>query len=137
MSYEDCIDVVQEWANDRFLQPPAYVSRGDPAAFDFAKPDLTLDDALHTLDLSGIIPANAKAVHIFMYIVCPGVGTCFWLYATPAVNYLNSLGVTAQIAGIEIDVDGLLAVTEAGLVEYSGVAVAYTTIQILVKGWIL
>ena len=41
-----------------------YVARGDPAAYDFDATTLTQDGAWHTLDLSAIIPANAKLVKL-------------------------------------------------------------------------
>jgi len=46
-----------------------YVDRGDPADIDFNNNDLILDDTWHELDLSAVIPTNAKLVCCIAFVV--------------------------------------------------------------------
>ncbi|GAH45435.1 unnamed protein product, partial [marine sediment metagenome] len=52
---------------------PVFVDRGDPAAYDYAKEDLTIDGAWHDMDLSGIVSEKAKAVFILGHVQGNGV----------------------------------------------------------------
>ncbi|GAH71411.1 unnamed protein product, partial [marine sediment metagenome] len=49
-------------------RPTGFVDRGDPAAYDYAKEDLTIDGAWHDMDLSGIVSEFAKAVFIIGHL---------------------------------------------------------------------
>ena len=51
-----------------------YVFRGGATAFDWVETGLTADSAYHTLNLSAIIPANAKLVHFRVQIKHASVG---------------------------------------------------------------
>jgi len=54
-------------------KPPGFEDRGDPAVYDYDKNDLTKDGAWHDLDLSGIVPENAKAVFIIGHVQGNGI----------------------------------------------------------------
>lgn len=58
------IDIAKAAMVDYLADNPRYVDRGDPATYDFDLGDLTADEFWHDLDLSGIVPTEAKAVLI-------------------------------------------------------------------------
>lgn len=58
------IDLVAEKVIAEIGIPPVYIDRGDPVDFDWNHTTLILDNNWHTLDLSGIVDPNAKAVLI-------------------------------------------------------------------------
>jgi len=58
------IDIVKEWTIAQNYLTQGFVSRGDPANADFELGNFTTDNAFHDLDLSAIVPADAKAASI-------------------------------------------------------------------------
>lgn len=130
------IDIIKEWADAKFVQIPAYVSRGDPVGLDFDITDLTLDGALHELDLSGIVPEGAVAVQIIWYFVANVANTCMWLYPSDTVNFQLALGVTSQVANIEINSDGFVRMAPDRKLKYLQTSPPIISVGITVKGWL-
>ncbi|GAI04822.1 unnamed protein product, partial [marine sediment metagenome] len=56
------IDIIKEWHDVWFASYGGYHDRGEYALADWKLADLTADGAWHTLDASGIVDANAKAI---------------------------------------------------------------------------
>jgi len=66
-----------------------YVYRGDPAVFDYKEPDWTMDYLWHELDLSAIVPANAKAIDASFIIAARSTGKFFHFRRHGQVNNKN------------------------------------------------
>lgn len=47
---------------------PRFVDRGDPSAYDLDLASMTADDSFHDWDVSGVVPAGAKAVVLVVHL---------------------------------------------------------------------
>lgn len=135
MSFEDCIDVVQEWADGRFLQPPIFVDRGDPAAVDFAVGDLTKDGAWHDLDLSGIIPAGASGVLLRVLISANALHKIVFIRKKGNANDENSFLAITGAAGVLLANDGVVPLPASRILEYNITVAVWVTLNFTVAGW--
>lgn len=128
-----------QWLIDLVIKaigvPPCYVNRGDATGTDFTMADLTMDWGVHYLDLSGIIPEGATAVHLYFAFVANAAGTCMWLQPSDCVHCFSALGMTSQVANIEIDCDGFVALGPDRKIKYQGGAPPMTAVFIHVRGW--
>lgn len=129
------IDILQEWADARFLQPPIYVHRGDPGAWDFLIGDFTINDAWHELDLSGIVPANTSAVHLLVTINNTGVGKLIQFRHTSQVNVNNVASCKLKVAGISDWFDIVQALDTNRKIDYYVISGGWTFIGIVARGW--
>ena len=112
-----------------------YVDRGVVAAVDFAVGDFTKDSAWHTLDLSSIIPSNAKKVTVVTR----------WqdVTAIRSLQFSTTSGASGQnvfspwsenplaIQGLKFE----LVPTSAGLISYWIQSGTWTTFNLTVVGW--
>lgn len=114
-----------------------YVDRGDPAAVDFEIGDLTTDGAWHELDLSAIVPAGTKAVHIRIIIGDNLINQIIHLRKKGNTNITNTLAVNTQVANILIAKDGILTCSTDRKIEYLAANTTWSAITILVKGYFI
>ena len=114
-----------------------YVDRGDPAAVDFTVGDLTTDGAFHELDLSGIVPAGTKAVHIRVVVSDDLISQAFLLRKKGNTNAINTVSAITQVANIAISKDGIVSCSTDRKLEYSATNTTWTWITILVKGYFI
>lgn len=112
-----------------------YVDRGDPAAVDYIKTDLTIDGAWHILDLSGIIPAAAKGVHLKTRLQSAGVGDRIRYRRYGNTNEINTGSCEALRANALRRRMGVIACNGLQQIEYNADNVAWTTLEIIVRGW--
>jgi hypothetical protein len=111
-----------------------YVWRGDPSTYDFTQASLILDSTLRILDLSAIVPSDAKLVHIR----CRSLNNT----ATGVVGFTHkdNLGTYAlpllriQVANIYNERDFFIPIGTDGLIKYYAVA-GIDNIDILILGW--
>lgn len=146
MSYEDCIDVVREWviaqayATIAWVQAQGYlttsfVERGDPGSADFAIGDFTIDSAWHDLDLSGIVPSNAKAVAVSLRL--RSTLTCKTIYLTKK-DYIQGWNVSLHkmnLAGLYEYTDKIVPIGSDGKLTYYLTAGGWNVVWLTVKGW--
>lgn len=129
------INLVAEKVIAEIGVPPCYVDRGDPAEPDFEDTDLIVPTDWRELDLSGIVPAGAVAVHLRT-----------WLQHTTARNYIqfrkhgntndiNAFTSITQAANTYIFFDGAVGLDEDRKVDYKVVGEDWTIIFITVAGW--
>ena len=119
------------WLNP---QHDIYEDRGDPAASDFAVGDLTTDAAWHDLDLSAIVPVNAKAVILYVQIQAPAQGSIYFR-KNGNVNAVNISRAFIQVANIPIAFDFVVPLDQNRVVEYTATNIAWNTVTIAIKGW--
>jgi len=112
-----------------------YVDRGDPAAYDFAVGDFTTDGTWNDLDLSGIVPAGAKAVHLFMVLVDDAAGSLLLFRKKGNTSIFNVAGGSTQVVGVDFDCDIIVSCDANRVIGYYGSNLAFTTINLVVKGW--
>lgn len=111
-----------------------YISRGDPAAYDYTQAMLTIDSGWHTMDLSSVIPANAKLVKIRAVISNT---------AASKELRLREVGLTNDVVAEHLwSISGFVIVDKTfdipcigQQVEYYVTAGAWNTIGVAVVGW--
>lgn len=114
---------------------PVFVDRGDPAAWDYAKEDLTIDGAWHDLDLSAIVPEKAKAVFIAGHLQGAAVDWAIRFRKNGNTNEIVHGGMETLRAGVERHRSSIVALDEDIKIEYNADNQAWTTLDLVVKGW--
>jgi len=114
---------------------PMYVDRGDPAAYDYAKEDLSKDGAWHDLDLSGIVPAGAKAVFIIGHVQGAGADWAIMFRKKGNTNEINHGGMETLRANVERHRSSTVALSTARVIQYKADNQAWTTLDLCVRGW--
>lgn len=112
-----------------------FVDRGDPAAVDFATGDLTKDGAWHDLDLSGVIPSDAKLVllRVIMANTIPMQQVMFREKGNS--NTANITNVISNVAVTLLGNDFSVVPDSSGVIEYLTSPSTFTTLDITVAGW--
>lgn len=129
------IDLIAEKVIATIGIPPVFIDRGDPAAKDFVIGDLTTDDSLHTLDLSGIVPAGAKAVLLEVLITGEFLGKRILFRKKGNTNLHNVMLIRTQGAHVIIEMMGVVAVDAERKIEYKAHNIVWDAIDIVVCGW--
>lgn len=114
---------------------PSFVDRGDPAAYDYDKDDLTKDGAWHDMDLSSIIPVGAKAVFIIGHLQGAGVDWHIKFRKKGNVNEIAHGGMETLRAGVERHRSSVIALDADRVIQYNVDNQAWTTLDLAVKGW--
>lgn len=117
------------------LYRPTYVNRGDPAASDFVKADLTTDDNWHDLDFSTIIPAGAIAVNLQLVILASTTQRYFILRKKGNSNAYAAPTVRTQVANGVNDACFVVSLDSNRKCQYKASNIVWTVIAISVLGW--
>lgn len=112
-----------------------YVDRGDPAAYDYAKTDLTTDGAWHDLDLSLLVPAGAKAVLFVGHVEGNGVDWAIMFRKKGNTNEINHGGMETVRAGVERCRLIVCSIDTNRVLQYKADNKAWTTLDLAVRGW--
>jgi len=112
-----------------------YVDRGDPAAYDKVKTDLTIDGAWHDLDLSSIVPAGAKAVLLKTRLQSANPGDAIRYRLKGNTNEINVCGCEALRANVIRTRLGITSIDVNRVLEYNADNIAWTLLDIVVRGW--
>lgn len=114
---------------------PVFVDRGDPAAYDYAKEDLTIDGAWHDMDLSGIVSIHAKAVFIIGHLQGAGVDWEIRFRKKDNVNEIVHGGMETLRAGVERHRSSIVALDADQTIQYKADNENWTTLSLAVKAW--
>lgn len=112
-----------------------FVDRGDPAAYDKAKTDLTLNSTWQTLDLSSIVPAGAKAVLLKTQLQSAAAGDAIRYRQNGNSNEINTCGCESLRANVARTRLGIISIDANRVLEYNADNIAWTTLNIVVRGW--
>ena len=117
--------------------PPCYIDRGQTSGPDFTEATLTIDNAWHELDLSGIVPDGASAVVLRCGFHSDIVNWVFRLrkHGT-TMTQVTSVG-TQQVAGIKMAHTPTIGISTDRKIDYRFVAAANLALTITVRGWFL
>lgn len=135
MSWEAIIDQMIEWVQAQGYLTTGFVDRGDPASFDFDFTSFIYDGAFHDLDLSGIIPSNAKAVLFSLRTTHTGVGQWGWFRKKGNANPWNVSATYSQVASVQLANDLVCPVGPDGKLEYLFFPGVIVPVYFTVKGW--
>jgi len=130
------IDLIKDWVNAQGFLSTAYVDRGDPADNDFEIGDLTADNNWHDLNLSGIVPAEAKAIHLTCVIESTLKEKFARFRKKGNINAANVLINRAQIAGVRHHTDGFVACDSNRTIQYFIQSPEINDINLSVRGWL-
>jgi len=114
---------------------PVFVDRGDPAAYDYAKEDLTIDGAWHDMDLSVIVSEKAKAVFIIGHLEGNAVDWKIMFRKKGNVNEVAHGGMETLRANVERHRSSIVALDDNRFIQYKVDNQAWTTLDLAVKGW--
>ena len=112
-----------------------FVDRGDPAAIDFDKDDLTADDAWHDLSLTAIIPTIARAVLLEVDIEAGHTDKEVIFRENGNTNDINHTGAITKTNNKDQHKTCIVAVGSDRIIEYKASTETWTTINIVVRGW--
>ena len=128
-----------QWLIDLIIEaigiPPVFISRGDPAGWDFTQATLTADGARHEMDLSAIIPAGASAVSLRLGVRHSAIGKSFYVYPHGTVNVFNAIRCLNQVSNISIEIDGVISLDSTRKVDYLLTNIVWDSVYVAVKGW--
>lgn len=114
-----------------------YVDRGDPAAYDWTKTDLITDGTWRDLDCSAIVPASAKAIHFLVFIYDDAANTLFQMREKGNQNVLNKDVLVVQVSNVSNGASFFVTCDQNRVVQYNASNQTWTTISILVRGWLI
>lgn len=120
---------------DHVTKAHGFYDRGDPATFDYAKEDLTIDGAWHDLNLSAIVPAGAKAVLICGEVEGAGTDWEIRFRKNGNTNEINTCDMETIRAGVERHRSSIVACDANRVIEYKADNQAWTTLNLVVRGW--
>lgn len=114
-----------------------YVDRGDPATFDFALGDITQDDLWHDLNLAGIVPESGAnhPVHLIVAVKATKADNYLYFREKGNVNAVNVVCARTQAANVSLNLDCLVMMDAARVIQYKATIDDWTGIQIAVRGW--
>ena len=112
-----------------------YVDRGDPASYDYAKTDLTIDGAWHDLDLSLLVPAGAAAVIIMGHVEGNAEDWKIEFREKGNTNEINHGGMETIRANVTRHRSSIVAVDANRVIQYKADNQAWTTLNLAVRGW--
>lgn len=129
------IDIVKAWIEAQGYLTTSFVDRGDPAGPDFGTGDIIADDTWRELDLSGIVPANTKAI-LFLCRV-KNIDTGVWLYFRKAgnSNEENTSRAVTQVSNVWRYIDRVCPISDDRKIEYKSSVTTWLFVRITVKGW--
>jgi len=111
------------------------VDRGDPAANDFTAAQLSTDGTWHDLDLSAIVPAEARAVKIKIEYTDDVVGSYFLFRKKGNVNLINVGASCINVANKYISPEFDIFLDENRVIQYQASNAEFVEINITVRGW--
>ncbi len=112
-----------------------FVNRGDPANYDFTLTDFTTDGNWHDLDLSGIIPATARAL-LFEVEIDNNVSNKHAIFKKYGqTNDINHFDAETKLATPHESYMGILAVDGNRKISYKIDSSGWSDFDFIVRGW--
>ena len=114
-----------------------YVTRAVLEDYDYEHTDLDTDAAWHDLDLTGIIPVEAKVVFIHVKLRAATVGS--FIGFKPAGDSAHYGQMQAHINVANKDIHGYFTIPlrGTGIVQYQASNVTWTFLRTIITGWLV
>ncbi len=112
-----------------------YVDRGDPAAYDFAIGDLTIDGAWHDLDLSALVAAGAKAVLLIGHLQGAAIDWKINFRKKGNTNEINHSDMETIRANVTRHRSSIVALDVNRVIQYNADNQAWAALELGVRGW--
>lgn len=114
----------------------SYVNRAEQSAYDYNQSTLTKDGAWHTLNLSAIVPANAKLVLLRVGAAYTAAGYYFRISKAGQPGPFSWADIATQAANI-VNEQTVLVDCSGQQIQYWCSAVSFSSLRLLVLGWFL
>lgn len=114
---------------------PQFHDRGDPAANDWIKTDLSLDGAWHDLALSAIVPDGATSVLFRVDVKDDTIGSAVLLRKNGNSNALCVASLLVFVADQTMSNDVIVACDSSRVIEYWATNKSWDSVNLVVKGW--
>lgn len=128
-----------QWLIDLIIEaigiPPVYIDRGDPADWDWELGDFVADGTWRDLDLSAIVPANAKGVIFFAAVRNAAIGKNFQLRKKGNVNERVVALARTQVGAQFVYEDLTTACDDDRIIQYNATAGVWQNLFLVVKAW--
>ena len=112
-----------------------FINRGDPAAYDKAKEDLTIDGAWHDWNVSAIVPAGAKAVLLIGHLEGNAIDWKINFREKGNSNEINHADMETIRANITRHRSVIVAIDANRVLEYNADNEAWTHLDLCIRGW--
>jgi len=134
---EDALSIV----NENFRQLDYSIShllmdKGDSSAANYTQANLTTDNTWRDLDLSALIPKDAKAVLLYVKLTDDAAGSELSFRENGNFAAINISTIATQVANVSVYADLIVFADTTGKIEYRGSNLAFTNISVVVKGWL-
>lgn len=126
---------LQSWVQAQGYLTTGYIDRGPSLLNDWDENDLTQDGLWHTLDMSAVIPAGAKAVNLHYRGLDANVGRILFMRPAGDTTIVGTCFVRNQVANVAVGGWAATSISSDRKVEYKSLAPGYTTINFKVRGW--
>lgn len=111
-----------------------YVTRGDPAAWDWTQATLTADETWRTISLAAIIPTNAKLVHLRLQGNGLNDEMFLGIKKVGIANNINCLLVRCLGGYTTYEAEGIVVCT-GQQISYAATVNTWAVLGIVVLGW--
>jgi len=128
-------DIFKDWAKAQGFLTSSFVDRGDNTSYDFMSGDFIKDNAWHEFDVSGIVPANAKAVLFATMVLCTATMKSFAIKKADNHYNINKSFVFSTVAGVLQSADWVCPIGPDGKLKYFVSPATWSTINLTIKGW--
>lgn len=112
-----------------------FVRRYGIVTEDFTEEDFTLDNTVRSLDLSGIVPKNAKQVRLRISMSATSDGYVLSLGGVNSVGIADMCSFGTQVDNVTLRGMCELNTDTTGMITYTGVTGYITSIHVYVHGW--
>lgn len=132
------INLVAERVINTIGVPPCYIDRGDPAIVDFIIGAFTTDGNWHELDLSAIVPENAKAISATVNLKAGNVLSEFGIRIHGNANDESRSRAIIQVADLLFAADFICGVNTDRKIDYKSTPdflSIWGIIDLTIKGW--
>lgn len=112
------------------------VDRGDPISYDYSKNNLTKNSNWHTLDLSGVVPAGAIGVLLFIEYEVNTAGMAIYFRKTGNTQFSNVLKSNVLVANQKACFSGIVFCDGSRNIDYWISTSTWSSLNIIIRGWI-
>jgi len=112
-----------------------FVDRGDPLGWDFATGSFTTDDTWRDLDLSSIVPKNAKAVLLRILLRDDVIGSTIQLRKKGNSNDTNVVWFAEPYTDTYFSTDAICPISDNQKLQYKATNTTFTDLFLSIKGW--
>lgn len=115
--------------------PPVLTDRGEYNSWDYQIGDLTCNSLFHDMDLSAIVGAAARLVCIRLQWASNNDGDSFEFRTKYGASVKNEAARRTQGSPATQEADIYVITDPDGIVEYSFLTGAFTTVRICIRHW--